>query len=91
MDHTIRLVRWGIEKVSDMVKQKCGGVARQYDERDMYRSAEDTEEGRARSHTPPSLGDPKQAIMAVMGDSKKSRPGSKCNCCFETHGSRSGI
>jgi hypothetical protein len=43
------------------------------------------------SRTPPGFGDPKEASMAVMGDSKKGRPGSKCSCCFETHGSRSGM
>ena len=43
--HTTRLVGWEIEKESDMVKQKHGGVARAW--RDMYRSAEETGEGRA--------------------------------------------
>jgi hypothetical protein len=27
----------------------------------------------------------------IMGDGKNGRPGSKCNCCFEAHGSRSGM
>jgi hypothetical protein len=83
--HTIRLVGWEIEKESDTVKQKHGGVAQICI--DQQKRPERVELW----HTPPGFGGPKRASMAVMGDGKNGRPGSKCNCCFETHGSRSGM
>ena len=34
---------------------------------------------------------PNEPAWRSWGDSEKRRPDSKCNCCFETHGSRSGM